>query len=234
MFPQLLCGNCPDLPLPSSFSFSDSLIQDVRDLLGSGAEQPCPSDWRNRQTTSLESWTVMRPFMLNNMLSSEKPKEGVCHHCGHKAAVVMCRDCLPRSLYCTACDFSTHEALVLHNRASMVEGFFRNLPPSTFVQEDEGGKFSYNEKGRFKVSGYIGCFTFYTNHRLLQQTCWMKFRLIETTPSLLSFLFHLLLISKLILLFRLHVTNHSSVLRLLHWANKLFKGKASYFNWNEW
>lgn len=77
------------------FSFSDSLIQDVRDLLGSGAEQPLPSHWRNRQTSSLENWTVMRPFMVNNMLSSEKPKEGVCHHCGHKAAVVMCRDCLP-------------------------------------------------------------------------------------------------------------------------------------------
>ncbi|CAM4714890.1 unnamed protein product [Leuciscus chuanchicus] len=57
------------------------------------------------------------------------------------------QDCLPRSLYCTACDLSTHEALVLHNRASMVEGFFRHLPPSTFVQQDEGGKFSYYEKG---------------------------------------------------------------------------------------
>lgn len=131
------------------FSFSDSLIQDVRDLLGSGAEQPLPSHWRKRQTSSLENWTVMRPFMVNNMLSSEKPKEGVCHHCGHKAAVVMCRDCLPRSLYCTACDLSTHEALVLHNRASMVEGFFRHLPPSTFVQQHEGGKFSYHEKGSF-------------------------------------------------------------------------------------
>ncbi|XP_059370900.1 uncharacterized protein LOC132108245 [Carassius carassius] len=124
----------------------DSLIQDVRDLLGSGVEQPFPSDWRNRQTTSLENWTVMRPFMVNNMLSSEKPKEGVCHHCGHNAAVVMCRDCLPRSLYCSACDLSTHEALVLHNRASMVEGFFRHLPPSTFVQQHEEGKFSYHEK----------------------------------------------------------------------------------------
>ncbi|KAL1261585.1 hypothetical protein QQF64_006850, partial [Cirrhinus molitorella] len=124
----------------------NSLIQDVRDLLGSGAEQPFPSDWRNRQTTSLENWTVMRPFMVNNMLSSEKPKEGVCHHCGHKAAVVMCRDCLPRSLYCTTCDLSTHETLVLHNRASMVEGFFRHLPPSTFVKQHEGGKFSYHEK----------------------------------------------------------------------------------------
>lgn len=87
--------------------------------------------------------------MVNNMLSSEKPKEGVCHHCGNKAAVVMCKDCLPRSLYCTACDLSTHEALVLHNRASMVEGFFRHLPPSTFVQQHEGGKFSYHEKGSF-------------------------------------------------------------------------------------
>ncbi|TKS91147.1 hypothetical protein D9C73_025281 [Collichthys lucidus] len=46
-----------------------------------------------------------------------------------------------------ACDLSTHEALVLHNRASMVEGFFRHLPPSTFVQQHEGGKFSYHEKG---------------------------------------------------------------------------------------
>ncbi|XP_058494830.1 uncharacterized protein LOC131465891 [Solea solea] len=124
----------------------DSLVQDVRDLLGSGPEQPLPSHWRNRQTSSLENWTVLRPFMVNNMLSSEKPKEGVCHHCGHNAAVVMCRDCLPRSLYCTACDLSTHEALVLHNRASMVEGFFRHLPPSTFVQQHEGGKFSYHEK----------------------------------------------------------------------------------------
>ncbi|KAG1943764.1 hypothetical protein F2P79_014877, partial [Pimephales promelas] len=123
-----------------------SLIQEVRDLLGNGAEQPLPSLWRDRQTSSLENWTVLRPFMVNNMLSSEKPKEGVCHHCGHKAAVVMCRDCLPRSLYCTACDLSTHEALVLHNRASMVEGFFRHPPPSTFVQQDEGGKFSYYEK----------------------------------------------------------------------------------------
>ncbi|TKS92484.1 hypothetical protein D9C73_025314 [Collichthys lucidus] len=66
-----------------------SLIQDVRDLLGSGAEQPLPSHWRNRQTSSLENWTVMRPFTVNIMLSSEKPKEGVCHHCGNKAAVVM-------------------------------------------------------------------------------------------------------------------------------------------------
>ena len=131
------------------FSFSDSLIQDVRDLLGSGAERPVPSHWRNRQTSSLENWTVMRPFMVNNMFSSEKPKEGVCHHCGHKAVVVKCRDCLPRSLYCTACDLSTHEALVLHNRASMVEGFFRHLLPSTFLQQHEGGKFSYHEKGSF-------------------------------------------------------------------------------------
>ena len=42
------------------------------------------------------------------------------------------------------------------------------------------------------------------------------------------------LICKLILLFRLHVTNCSSLLRLLHRANKLYLGKASYFNWNEW
>ncbi|KAM7423442.1 hypothetical protein PAMA_000001 [Pampus argenteus] len=109
-------------------SATESLIQDVRDLLGSGAEQPLPSHWRNRQTSSLENWTVMRPFMVNNMLSSEKPKEGVCHHCGNKAAVVMCKDCLPRSLYCTACDLSTHEALLLHNRASMVEGKIQLLP----------------------------------------------------------------------------------------------------------
>ena len=83
------------------FLFSESLIQDVRDLLESGAEQPFPSHWRNKLTSSLENWTMMKPFMVNNMLSSEKPKEWDCHHCGHKEAVVMCRDCLPWSL-CTA------------------------------------------------------------------------------------------------------------------------------------
>ncbi|XP_038137468.1 uncharacterized protein LOC119781158 isoform X2 [Cyprinodon tularosa] len=140
------CAPSTDTTGETATNNLDSLLQDVQDLLGSGAEQPLPSHWMNRQTSSLHNWTVMRPFMVNNMLSSEKPKEGVCHHCGHKAAVVMCRDCLPRSLYCTTCDLSTHETLVLHNRASTVEGFFKHLPPSTFVQQHEGGKFSYQEK----------------------------------------------------------------------------------------
>ncbi len=118
------------------FSFSDSLIQDVRDLLGSGAEQPLPSHWRNRQTSSLENWTVLRPFMVNNMLSSEKPKEGVCHHCGHKAAVVMCRDCLPRSLYCTACDLSVTVQKARDPIASENRIFIWNTPKYSGCEDE--------------------------------------------------------------------------------------------------
>ncbi|XP_062414077.1 uncharacterized protein LOC134122785 isoform X1 [Pungitius pungitius] len=84
--------------------------------------------------------------MVNQMLSSQRPKQGLCQHCGQKLAVVTCRDCLPRPLYCTACDIAIHESMVLHNRTSMIEGFFRPLSPSTYIKEDEGGKFSYHEK----------------------------------------------------------------------------------------
>ncbi|KAM4530957.1 uncharacterized protein PAE49_023263 isoform 3-T4 [Odontesthes bonariensis] len=124
----------------------DSLIQEVQDLLGCPAEEPVSSQWKERQSSTLQKWTMLRPFMVNHMLSSERPKQGLCQHCGQKLAVVTCRDCLPRPRYCTACDVTTHESMALHNRTSMMEGFFRPLSPSTYIKEDEGGKFSYHEK----------------------------------------------------------------------------------------
>ncbi|XP_034556273.1 uncharacterized protein LOC117824805 isoform X2 [Notolabrus celidotus] len=125
-----------------------SLIQEVQDLLGP-TQQPAPSHWKDRQASTFEKWTVLRPFMVNQMLLSEKPKEGICHHCRAKVAVVMCHDCLPRPLHCTACDVAKHDSMVLHNRTSMMEGFFRPLPPSTYIKEDEEGKLSYHEKECF-------------------------------------------------------------------------------------
>ena len=89
--------------------------------------------------------------MVNQMLLSEKPKEGLCQHCRQETAVVRCHDCLPRPLFCVTCDFAIHRSMVLHNRASMVEGFFRPLPPSTYIKEDEGGKFSFHERGTSKL-----------------------------------------------------------------------------------
>ncbi|XP_029916449.1 uncharacterized protein LOC115365531 [Myripristis murdjan] len=125
-----------------------SLIQEVQDLLGP-AEDPAPSHWKDRQASTLEKWTVLRPVMVNQMLLSEKPKEAACHHCRAKVATVMCKDCLPRPLHCTACDLARHDSLVLHNRSSMVEGFYRPLPPTTHIKEEEGGKFSYHGRECF-------------------------------------------------------------------------------------
>ena len=123
-------------PPPHPSCFQGSLIQEVQDLLGP-AEDPAPSQWKDRTASTLEKWTVLRPFMVNQMLSSEKPKEGTCHHCRSKVAVVTCHDCLPRPLHCTACDLAIHDSMVLHNRSSMVEGFYRPLPPTTHIREEE-------------------------------------------------------------------------------------------------
>ncbi|XP_040922261.1 uncharacterized protein LOC121200824 [Toxotes jaculatrix] len=115
--------------------------------MGCPTDEPVSSHWKDSQASTLEKWTVLRPFMVSYMLSSEKPKDDVCQQCS--SAVAMCRDCLPRPLYCAACDLAIHEDKVLHNRASITEGFFRQLPPSTHIKENEGGKFSYYEKECF-------------------------------------------------------------------------------------
>lgn len=107
------------------FCLLDSLIQEVQDLLGCPAEEPVSSQWKERQSSTLQKWTTLRPFMVNQMLSSERPKQELCQHCGQKLAVVTCRDCLPRPLYCTVCDITIHESMALHNRTSMIEGFFQ-------------------------------------------------------------------------------------------------------------
>ena len=98
---------------------------------------------------------MLRPMMVNYMLSSEKTNEGVCLHCKQEKAVVMCRDCMPRTLYCTACDLCVHESMVLHNRTAMVEGFRRPLPPNTYITDYEG-KFTFNEKGTYKENSTGG------------------------------------------------------------------------------
>lgn len=127
--------------------FSSLVFSYIEPYFTRPAEEPVSSWWKERQSSTLEKWTTLKPFMLNQMLSSERPKQGLCQHCGQTLAVVTYRDCLPRPLYCTACDITIHESMALHNRTSMIEGFFRPLSPSTYIKEDEGGKFSYHEKG---------------------------------------------------------------------------------------
>ncbi|XP_023816114.1 uncharacterized protein LOC111948256 isoform X1 [Oryzias latipes] len=121
-----------------------SLIKEVQDLLGP-AEDPTPSHWTARKASSLEKWTVLRPFMVDQMLQSGKPKGGQCHHCRSQVAVIVCHDCLPRPLYCASCDLAVHDNRVLHNRSATVEGFYRPLPPTTFIKE-EGGKLTFHER----------------------------------------------------------------------------------------
>lgn len=153
--------------------FQGSLIQEVQDLLGPN-EDPNPSHWKDKKASTLERWTVLRPFMVNQTLFSEKPKGVTCHHCRSKVAVVMCHDCLPRPLHCTACDLAIHDSMVLHNRPVMVEGFYRPLPPTTHIREEERGKFSYHERGIFCTQDHIGLqkLVQYLNSK---RDCWVKF-----------------------------------------------------------
>lgn len=57
----------------------------------------------------------------------------VCQQCGSNPAVLRCRDCLPRPLFCDKCDVIMHTRYVLHNRRAMTAGFFQPLPPTTYI-----------------------------------------------------------------------------------------------------
>ncbi|XP_047205056.1 uncharacterized protein LOC124857722 isoform X2 [Girardinichthys multiradiatus] len=57
--------------------------------------------------------------------------------------------CVTGTLQDIACDVARHDSMMLHNRSSMVEGFYRPLPPTSHIREEEGGKFSYHEKECF-------------------------------------------------------------------------------------
>ncbi|XP_059918294.1 uncharacterized protein LOC132465616 isoform X2 [Gadus macrocephalus] len=102
--------------------------------------------WDMRQTHSEEKWENARPNLLESMLSAEWTLDQSCDHCHTKRAVIRCRDCLPKHLFCSDCDLAVHRNYVLHNRDSLVEGFYKALPPTCHIVQDGSGAPEISEK----------------------------------------------------------------------------------------
>ncbi|XP_059378247.1 uncharacterized protein LOC132114148 [Carassius carassius] len=92
-------------------------------------------DWALRQTLSEERWEEARPKLLDSLLASDCVHYGPCDHCSLKQAVIRCKDYFPKPRYCGQCDVSMHQHLVFHNRETLIDGFYKPLPPSTAVQD---------------------------------------------------------------------------------------------------
>lgn len=94
-----------------------------------------PRTWEMRQEMAAEKWESARPELLDLMLSANKTPQcfETCQQCNMQQAVIRCRDCLPKELFCSNCDVSIHQNFVLHNRDSVLEGFFKPIPPTCFV-----------------------------------------------------------------------------------------------------
>ncbi|XP_073730076.1 uncharacterized protein [Misgurnus anguillicaudatus] len=119
------------------------LLQDAMDF--DEPRSAASHDWALRQTLSEERWKEARPKLLDSLLASDYVHHGLCDHCSLKEAVIRCKDCLPKPCYCAQCDVSTPQNLVFHNRESVIDGFYKPLPPSTAVQDLSGKKVIYEQ-----------------------------------------------------------------------------------------
>ncbi|XP_034546316.1 uncharacterized protein LOC117817673 isoform X2 [Notolabrus celidotus] len=122
----------------------DSLMEDPLEC--SEATATVFRTWETRQTLSDEKWEHARPQLLELMLSAEKTPLEPCDHCNSEQAVIRCRDCLPKELFCSKCDVSIHQHGVLHNRDSLVKGFYEAIPPTCFVSVNENGAHTFSEQ----------------------------------------------------------------------------------------
>ncbi|XP_048066670.1 uncharacterized protein LOC125280281 isoform X3 [Megalobrama amblycephala] len=102
-------------------------------------------DWALRQTLSEERWQEARPKLLDSLLASDCVRRGPCDHCNMKEAVIRCKDCLPKPRYCGQCDVSMHQNMFFHNRETLIDGFYKPVPPSTAVQDLSGQNIIYEQ-----------------------------------------------------------------------------------------
>ena len=91
-------------------------------------------NWSTRKSNSSESWKAARPRLVNTALAQENVGTRKCQQCWSNLAVVRCRDCLPRPLFCAECDVVMYTRHPLHNRDASTLGFFQPLPPTATVQ----------------------------------------------------------------------------------------------------
>ncbi|XP_033980058.1 uncharacterized protein LOC117477496, partial [Trematomus bernacchii] len=96
------------------------------------------SSWSFRQQKASERWKEARPHHLQCLLEKEAVGHPLCGLC-HEPAVIRCRECLPEEWFCGDCDVLHHKKQPLHNRDSLINGFFKPISPTTCVVRVEGG-----------------------------------------------------------------------------------------------
>ncbi|XP_056323409.1 uncharacterized protein LOC130236684 [Danio aesculapii] len=116
----------------------DIQLQELSQALISDKSVSASHNWTLRQVLSESHWLQARQTLLDYSLTSEMVECLNCDHCRAKAAVIRCKDCLPKPHYCSSCDVSAHQHYTLHNRECFLENFFNPIPPSAVVIEING------------------------------------------------------------------------------------------------
>lgn len=96
------------------------------------------SSWSFRQQKASERWRESRPYNLQCLIEKEAVGHPLCFLC-NEPAVIRCRDCLPEEWFCGDCDVLHHKKQPLHNRESIIDVFFKAIPPTTQIMKQGDG-----------------------------------------------------------------------------------------------
>ncbi|KAI4806439.1 hypothetical protein KUCAC02_017264 [Chaenocephalus aceratus] len=127
---------------PSAQHEFEKNMERLSDILSScpppEPQKSSASSWPFRQQKASERWREARPHHLQCLLEKEAVGHPLCGLC-HEPAVIRCRECLPEEWFCGDCDVLHHKKQPLHNRDSLINGFFKPISPTTCVVRVEGG-----------------------------------------------------------------------------------------------
>ncbi|XP_073704470.1 uncharacterized protein [Garra rufa] len=143
-------GNCllteelPAASLDPQVEFEKNMESLSAMISNSPEIQRASSSWTFRQQQASQRWKEARPFHLKCLIQTQDVGQPFCSHCS-KPAVVRCRECLPDQWFCETCDTKNHRRWPLHDRESVLEGFFKAIPPSTYFVRGEGGYSSHDQ-----------------------------------------------------------------------------------------
>lgn len=120
----------------------DSEMQKLQEILATTVEASdgppsTSSSWSLQQSAAQDEWQKARPYHLDCLLFSRVVKENKCSQCS-SPAIIRCRDCMPEEWLCMECDIICHKKLVLHNRESCIDGFYRPIPPTVCCVKENG------------------------------------------------------------------------------------------------
>ncbi|XP_076591428.1 uncharacterized protein LOC143323463 [Chaetodon auriga] len=140
-----LSSSVEDLPSLPSASHLTTLEKNMERLFAilaschSGEPQKSSAtSWSFRQQKASELWKASRPHNLQCLIEKEAVGHPLCCLC-NEPAVIRCRDCLPEEWFCGDCDVLHHKKQPLHNRESVIDGFFKAIPLTTHIIKHEDG-----------------------------------------------------------------------------------------------